>query len=97
MVFGAWQHWRFGERRLENRQVFVRCLFAALVILTALFYGTINPVMFLVAYLGRQELPPLTICGWPLPASGIHIGFHLLLGAAGYRLHRWALRKELVG
>ena len=85
------------ERRLENRQVFVRCLFAALVILTALFYGTINPVMFLVAYLGRQELAPLSIFGWPLPASGIHIGFHLLLGAAGYRLHRWALRKELVG
>jgi len=85
------------ERRLENRQVFVRCLFAALVILTALFYGTINPVMFLVAYLGRQELAPLSIFGWQLPASGIHIGFHLLLYAAGYRLHRWALRKELVG
>ena len=85
------------ERRLENRQVFVRCLFAALVILTALFYGTINPVMFLVAYLGRQELPSLSIFGWQFPASGIHIGFHLFLGVAGYRLHRWALRKELVG
>jgi len=85
------------ERRLENRQVFVRCLFAALVILTALFYGTINPVMFLVAFLGRQELAPLVIFGWPLPASGVHIGFHLLLGAAGYWLHRRALRKELVG
>jgi hypothetical protein len=82
------------ERRLENRQVFVRCLFAALVILTALFYGTINPVMFLVAFLSRQELVPLAIFGWLLPASAIHIGFHLFLGCAGYRLHRWALRKE---
>ena len=85
------------ERRLENRQVFVRCLFAALVILTALFYGTINPVMFLVAYLGRQELSPLAIFGWSVPASVIHIGFHMLLGAVGYRLHRWALRRELLG
>ena len=83
------------ERRLENRQVFVRCLFTALVILTALFYRPINPVMFLVAYLGRQELAPLSIFGWPLAATWIHIGFHLLLLAAGYRLHRWALRREL--
>ena len=45
--------------------MFVRCLFAALVILTALFYGKINPVMFLVAFLGRQELAPLPIFGWP--------------------------------
>jgi hypothetical protein len=85
------------ERRLENRQVFVRCLFAALVILTALFYGTINPVMFLVAYLGRQELAPLVVFGWSLPASAVNIGFHLALGTSGYRIHRWALRKELVG
>ncbi len=85
------------ERRLENRQVFVRCLFAALVVITALFYGTINPVMFLVAYLGRQELTPLAIFGWQLTATWVHFGFHLLLGGVGYRLHRWALRKELVG
>jgi len=84
------------ERRLENRQVFVRCLFAALVIITALFYGTINPVMFLVAFLGRQELAPLMIFGWALPATSIHFAFHLLLGGAGYWLHRWALRRELV-
>jgi len=84
------------ERRLENRQVFVRCLFAALVIITALFYGTINPVMFLVALLS-QELPSLAIFGGSIPASWVHFGFHLLLGGAGYRLHRWALRRELAG
>jgi hypothetical protein len=66
-----------------------------LVILTALFFGAINPVMFLVAFIGRQELAPLSIFGWPLAASWIHIGFHLLLFAAGCRLHRWALRREL--
>jgi hypothetical protein len=85
------------ERRLENRQVFVRCLFAALVIITALFYGTINPVMYLVAFLSRHELPSLAIFGWLMPASWVHFGFHLLLGGAGYRLHRWALRRELAG
>ncbi len=85
------------ERRPENRQVFVRCLFAALVIITALFYGTINPVMYLVAFLSRHELPSLAIFGWLMPASWVHFGFHLLLGGAGYRLHRWALRRELAG
>ncbi len=85
------------ERRLENRQVFVRCLFTGLVIITALFYGAINPVLFLVAFLGRQELAPLMIFGWPLPANWIHFAFHLLLGATGFWLHRWALKKELVG
>jgi hypothetical protein len=85
------------ERRLENRQVFVRCLFAAFVVISALFYGTINPVMFLVAFLSRQEMAPLAVFGWQLPASWIHFGFHLLLGGAGYQLHRWALRRELVG
>jgi len=85
------------ERRLENRQVFVRCLFTGLVVLSALFYTTINPVMFVLAFLSGQELKGLFLFGWPLPASWIHLGYHLLLGATGYRLHRWALRRDLVG
>ena len=99
VTYGVWglAALALWERRLENRQVFVRCLFAALVILTALFYGTINPVMFLVAFLGRQELAPLAIFGWSLPANAVHLGFHLLLGISGYLLHRRALRRELVG
>ncbi len=99
LCYGVWglAALALWERRLENRQVFVRCLFTALVIISALFYGAINPVIFLVAYLGRQELAPLIIFGWPLPASWIHFAFHLLLGGVGYWLHRRALRRELAG
>jgi len=42
-------------------------------------------------------MAPLAVFGWQLPATWIHFGFHLLLGAAGYRLHVGALRRELVG
>ena len=48
LTYGVWglAALALWERRQENRQVFVRCLFAALVIITALFYGTINPGCF---------------------------------------------------
>jgi hypothetical protein len=83
------------ERRAESRQVLIRCFFFALVILSALVYLPLNPVAFLLAYLGRQELPPLQIAGWRFPATGVHFGFHLILTAAGLTAHRWALRKGI--
>jgi hypothetical protein len=83
------------ERKVENRQIFVRCLFAALVILSALFYMPLNPVAFLLAYLSRQELAPLSIFGWQWSANFIHYSFHVALGGAGYATHRWALKREL--
>ena len=83
------------ERRAESRQVFIRCFFFALVFLSALVYLPLNPVAFLLAYLGRQELPPLVIAGLGLPAMGVHFGFHLILAAAGLTAHRWALRKGI--
>jgi hypothetical protein len=42
------------ERRAETRQVFIRCFFFALVLVSALVYLPLNPVAFLLAYLGRQ-------------------------------------------
>ena len=51
----------YGERRAESRQVFIRCFFFCLVIFSALFYLPVNPVAYLLAYLGRQELPPLSM------------------------------------
>jgi hypothetical protein len=84
------------ERKVENRQVFVRSLFTCLVILSALFYLPLNPIAFLLAYLSRQELAPLMLFGWPAPPAAVHFTFHLLLGGAGYGLHRWALRREAV-
>jgi hypothetical protein len=82
------------ERRLESRQVFIRTLFTTLVILSALFYLPLNPVAFVLSFLSRQELPPLSIFGTQWSGTFTHISFHLLLAATGYALHRWALRRE---
>jgi len=82
------------ERRLENRQVFIRSLFTVLVILSALFYLPLNPIAFLLAVLGSQELQPLLLFGARLPATVAHMTFHLLLGAGGYALYSWALGRE---
>ena len=82
------------ERRVESRQVFIRCFFVALVLLTALFYLPLNPVAYLLAFLGRQELAPLAFLGWQWPAPLVHFAFHLMLGAAGLAVHGWALRRE---
>jgi len=82
------------ERRAESRQVFIRCFFFTLVFASALFYLPLNPVAFLLAYLGRQELAPLTLAGMKWPAPTIHFVFHLLIGATGLAAHRWALGRE---
>jgi hypothetical protein len=83
------------ERRAETRQVFIRCWFFCLVIFSALFYLPVNPVAFLLAYLGRQELMPLSMAGWKVPASIVHVTFHLLIGVTGLAVYRWALKKDL--
>ena len=96
MIYGVWglAALALWERRMENRQVFIRCLFVGLVILSALFYLPLNPVGFLLAYLGRQELVPLALFGAAWPAPWFHFTFHLLFGATGFALHRWGLRRE---
>jgi hypothetical protein len=82
------------ERKAENRQVFIRCFFTGLVILSALFYLPLNPIAFLLASLSGREMTPLVLFGWPWPAAWVHFTFHLLLGSAGYALQRWALERE---
>jgi len=82
------------ERRLESRQVFIRSFFVCLVILSALFYLPLNPVAFVLAYLSRQELPPLALFGGQWPGLYIHLIYHVALGAVGYALYRWALKRE---
>jgi hypothetical protein len=96
LVYGIWglAALVLWERRIENRQVFVRCLFVALVFLSALFYLPLNPVGFLLAYLGRQELAPLRLFSTVWPAPWVHFIFHLLFGAGGLLLHRWGLERE---
>ncbi len=83
------------ERRAESRQVFIRCFFFCLVVFSALFYLPVNPVAFLLAYLSRQELPPLSIGAWKAQATAVHFGFHLLIGTVGLTAYRWALKKDL--
>ena len=83
------------ERRAESRQVFIRCWFFFVVVISALFYLPVNPVAFLLAYLGRQELAPLSIAGWKAPAAVAHFAFHLLVAFTGLMTYRWALRRDL--
>jgi hypothetical protein len=82
------------ERRVESRQVFIRCFFFSLVFLSALFYLPLNPVAFLLAYLERRELAPLIIAGVPWPAAAIHFVFHFFLGAMALAAYAWALKRE---
>jgi hypothetical protein len=96
LAYGVWglATLALWERRSESRQVFIRSFFVALVILSALFYLPLNPVAFMLALLSRQELPPLELLGWRWSGAAVHLGFHLLLGCAGYAMHRWALIRE---
>jgi hypothetical protein len=82
------------ERHIESRQVFIRSFFIGLVILSALFYLPLNPVAYLLAFLSRQELPPLALFGAQWSGLYVHVIYHFVLGGAGYVLHRWALRRE---
>lgn len=83
------------ERRSETRQVFIRCFFFALVIGSALMYLPLNPVAFLLAYLGRQELSPLKLLGTTWPATSVHFAFHFLLAGTGLAAYVWALRRQV--
>jgi hypothetical protein len=96
VTYGVWglASLALWERRLENRQVFIRSLFTCLVILSALFYLPLNPVAFVLAFLSRQELPPLALLGMQWSGTVTHLIFHIVLGTSGYLLYRWALTRE---
>ena len=66
LTYGIWglAALALWERRLESRQVFIRCFFVGLIMASALFYLPLNPVAYLLAYLSRQELAPLVLFGW---------------------------------
>jgi hypothetical protein len=83
------------ERKLEIRQVFIRGFFIAAMIVTAVFYLPLNPVAFLLAYLGDKEMAPLVLMGRRWPPGAAHFLFHLVLFAAGLWLYRRALKREI--
>ena len=81
------------EREPESRQVVIRCFIFFVAVASLLVYLPLNPVAYLLAVLGRQELAPLNIAGVKWSANSVHIGFHLALGGAGLAVHRWALKR----
>jgi hypothetical protein len=83
------------ERRPESRQVVIRCFFFFVAVASLLVYLPLNPVAYLLAVLGRQELAPLSIAGVQWSANSVHFGFHLVLGGVGLVAHRWALKRGL--
>ena len=96
LCYGVWglATLALWERRIESRQVFIRSFFVCLVILSALFYLPLNPVAFLLAFLSRQALSPLSLFGWQWSGAVVHLTFHGLLGGFGFAVYRWALRRE---
>jgi len=84
------------EHRMENRQVFIRCLFVSLVLLSALLYLPLNPVAFLLYYLERREMVPLVLGGWRWPAPATHFLFHFFLLGSGLLVYWRTLNRREV-
>jgi hypothetical protein len=82
------------ERSSESRQVFVRGVYLCVFLLSAIVYIPLNPVAFLLSYLGGKEMAPLSLWGWQWPAPAVHFLFHLFLLGAALLIYRWALRRE---
>ncbi|MGH7830652.1 MAG: hypothetical protein ACREP8_10790 [Candidatus Binatia bacterium] len=96
LAYGVWGTTAatLWERRVESRQVFIRCFFAALLFFSSLLYLPLNPAVFLFAHLGGRELAPLVVWGWQWSAGTVHGSFHLFLLASGLIAYRWALKRE---
>jgi hypothetical protein len=97
VVYGIWGLVALAawERKLEVRQVFIRGFFITAMIVTAVFYLPLNPVAFLLAYLGDKDMVPLALAGRRWPPGAAHFVFHLVLAAAGLWLYRRALKREI--
>ncbi len=97
LAYGVWAlaAVTFYEHRAESRQVFVRCIFISLVFLTALVYLPLNPIAFLLSYLGKKQSAWLIIRGWRLSAPAVHWLFQLIVLASGLFVYREALRRRM--
>lgn len=95
LTYGVWGMAALAlwERQFEKRQVFVRCLFIALVFLSAIVYFPLSPIAFVLAHLDGRDLPPLLLWGWEGPAWAVHFLFHFFILGSGLLVHRWALEK----
>ena len=83
------------EREMLTREFAVRLFIVFVLIAAPVIYLPLNPVIYIFAIAGGQELAPFTLAGVNLPAGAAHIAFHLVLGGAGLAAHRWALKRSL--
>ncbi|MEE9144204.1 MAG: hypothetical protein V3U06_05480 [Candidatus Binatia bacterium] len=96
LTYGVWglATVTLWENRVETRQAFIRCFLVAVLLLTAFFFPPLNPVAFLLFYLGEEIKAPLDLGGWRASVPVLHFLFHFFLLGSGLLVYRWVLRKE---
>jgi hypothetical protein len=96
LVYGVWGLLALSlwERRPETRQVFIRCFFFVVALLSALVFLPANPIAFLLAFLSEQPLPSLKVGAVEVQGNQFHLAFHLLLGSAGAAAYFMSMRRE---
>ncbi len=96
LSYGVWSlvALTLWENRVESRQAVIRCFFVFLLFLSALLYLPLNPIAFLLSYLGREDMAPLVLWGRQWSAPAVHFLFHFLLLGSGLVIYWWALRRE---
>jgi hypothetical protein len=83
------------QGRTESREFSVRFFIFLVVVAALAVYLPLNPVVYLLALVGREELAPLRIGGVSASADSVHFAFHVVLGGAGLVVLRWALKRAL--
>ena len=97
LAYGVWglAALALWERKSEIRQVFVRALFFVAMVVSAALYLPLNPIAFLLSFLGEKEMTPLIVLGRRWPAGAAHFIFHILVLGSGWLAYRRALGKEI--
>jgi hypothetical protein len=95
LCYGVWglAALALWERKLDNRELIVRCFIGVVVLVSMAVYLPLNPVAYLLALLAQQEPEPFTLARIKWPADSFHFAFHLAFGGAGLAVHRWALER----
>jgi hypothetical protein len=97
LAYGVWglAALALWERKSEIRQVFVRAIFFAAMVVSAALYLPLNPIAFLLSFLGEKEMAPLVMLGRRWPAGAAHFIFHILVLGSGWLAYRRALGREI--
>jgi hypothetical protein len=79
------------ERETDGREFIVRGFIFVVVVAALVIYLPLNPVVYLLAVAGQQDLAPFRVGGVEWSADSVHFAFHGVLGGTGLAAHRWAL------